>query len=713
MTNQKSNTDTCRYFAQKFDAAVQQAMESLNPIVALFTETNAYVKTSVLWHCLVDPSHDTILIKNIELDSTMIQDDQHMEIDMDAFDAIVDLRLNILRHLTAHFNSFSKQNHKAKRRQIPDDLRRELDTIQPYFAQCLRLASYFSIKLASKMHVEDGRLSKISRLTGYYFRLLLQSMEIMLGSSRDGAVEEGFGKYWSLYQSILGSDSPLTDAVCTIEAKDVTFIPIMNSVIKHLSKCRSLSIATELLETLTVFALYCNTQESIQKMVTISWTAMHSPFTLNDGGEVNTGMPWSLVEALDRLSPGSLVQNSKLRTSKNTAIRETILKSALGRSKNHEKYWFQVQSMIRQWGFLALAEDFGPICADHLHEMYMSLSSFLNTVKKESFPKPRIQKDLGSSDDEEYVPPKSRFSGPPALTLNSAVRGLDIKNHYAYFQILLDMTVASTALFKVKEGAEWVDPLNGPYRELCKVIETFGSLIALYQRRIYAFPQQVLPGILNACRSMLNVVSFQCRECIDWRSSQPALSAEQLEAETFDSAAVHFLGRVFDVFGIHVIGTLDSLCGFIETAGGLATDGTNTTSFTLAQRQKGKALRAKISKISSELEKHALSHRLALPRTVLEEEGQAEQQPIRKRRRIEIKGFLQFYESAEESEDTNQKAGLSGANATANCTPSEQQAANNEVYSSELTWDAGSSSSDEGSFGVDGDWGRESEEEPT
>jgi hypothetical protein len=690
-----------------FDNAVHMATEALPPILASFSMTDQYTRTKILCLCLVDPSHDDLIIANIE--HGFSYRDGSMDMDFDAFAAIVDLRLNILRHLTAHFSRFSKRNWRTKPMLAHDAVRQELDRIQPLFAQCLRLASYLSIKLSSlsQTSVCSARLSKVSTMTGAYFRLLLLSMEICLEGRSDDGTAIRYGRYRDLYQSVLGSENPLTDAIGTSGTRQVSFKAVMNPIVKHLSKCRDMIVATELLETLSVFALYSNTRESIQEMVGISWTALHTSFSGCDDIEHISGMPWAFVEALNRLVPGVLLESSKLRTWKETAVRETVLKSALRRSKTVEKNASQLHDMIRHWGFLALSEKFSPICADHLHELYLNLQVLLSSLKEVQPPKPIVQKDDGSSDDDEYIPPKPRLSVVRPPLAESTVPGLGFKNYCAYFHILLDMTVASTALFTVNDGPDWVDPLNGPYRELCKVLETFGSLIALYQKRIYTFPPQTLSAVLNACRSMLNVVAYQCSECIDWRSSQPSPTLDQLEADTFDPASLQYLGRVFDVFGVHVVGTLDSLCDFVELAAGSTSAPTFGVAFAPGHKQKIKALRAKTSKVSTELEKYASAHQLPSPRKVLAESETG--QPARKRRRIEIKGFLQFEESAEESEDTNQIPAFSNF-VPINRTAIEQRASSNDVYSSELTWDAGSSDDDD-SFGADGDWGRESEEE--
>ena len=682
---------------------MQLAIEKLPPITSSFISTDEYVGTKILWHCLADPSNDSLIIKKMEQELT--SSNESTEMDFASFDGIIELRLNIMRHLTAHFSCFSKRNLNMKPRHPPDSVRQELEMIQPIFAQSLRLASYLSMILSSHVYtgVHAGRLSRIATLTGSYFRLLLLVMEINLEGCSDDAIETCYCRYRSLYQSIMGSEQPLTDAIGTVVGRQESFNSVKNSLVKHLSKCRNMLIATEFLETLSVFALYSNTRESIQEMVGISWVALHSQFPSGDEPGCSISMPRAFLEALRRLSPAVFIENSKLRALKDTAVRETILKSALRRPKPFDESFFQLRCMVRHWGFLALAEKFCPICADHLHELYMTLQSFFSSVKELHHEKHKVRKDGGSSDDDEYIPPKPKQSVVRLALPEATGFGLGLKNYCTYFQILLDMTVSSSALFAINDGPDWVDPLNGPYRELCKIIETFGSLVDVYRKRIYAFPPQFLSAVLNACRSMLNVVAFQCTECIKWRSSQPAPTADQIEARTFDAAAVQYLGRIFDLFGVHVIGTLDSLCSFFIES----TNGSERVTLAPGHQQKVKALRVKTSKISLELEKYAAAHQLPSPRKAVAESENG--QPSRKRRRIEIKGFLQFEESAEESEDTYQRAALSTA-VQVNRSVTEHRASNNDLYSSELTWDASTSDQDD-SFGADGDWGRESEEE--
>lgn len=694
---------------QDLDLAIHNAELQLKNIVSTVTSTDCYIQTKMLWFCLVDPSHDIRLIS-----VTQSGNSPAVSATDDDYNVIIEQRLNILGHLTRYLQCFSGRNLCGKSRQKPKSLLEELSTIQPFFAQCVRLAAYLSSKSSEwDVAANDAKwIRQLLSLTAYYFRLLLLSMEISLDHQRECGTQEAsqglrsfeLGSFLKLYQCIMAAENPLTDAVVLDDSSKTTFNATLNPFLRHLLTCKDATVATELLETLSVFALYSTSQEAIVEMVRVTWTALHSTFPSIELVS-KSAVPYAFVEALRRLCPGAL-DISPRRTARDTAVRETVVKSAFNKSKMLEKHYLLLHGMLRHWGFLVLSEQRVPTSADHLHQLYTNINGFLSEVKDFiSFPKQSVPKFNDDSDqDDEYLPPKTARIATPLLP-ESTIPGLDARNYFAYFQILLDMTVSSCALFRINEGPHWTDPLNGPYRELCKLVETFGSLVNLYRKRIYVFPQHALTSVLNACRSMLNVVTYQSTQCIEWRSSQPALTADQVETDAFDPASLQYLRRVFDVFGVHAVGTLTTLCDTVDTFTSSSTDSTSGKLFGSAQKQRVKALRMKINKVSSDLLKFTDAHKLPAPRLSTTDDEAGE--PARKRRRIEIKGFLQFEESAEESEDTNQVRPLTIARALHT---SEDGVPNDEgkTLSSDLTWDDGSS---EDSFGADGDWGRESEEE--
>lgn len=626
-----------------------------------------------------------------------------------SYDTIIELRLNILEHLNGHLQRFSGRCRTVPPTNLPHSLVRELARIQPFFAQCLRLAAFLSSKVTrlEESCFDTKRRKQISTLTAAYFRLLLLTMELSLDRKPDADGGEGkllsLVEFLGLYRCIMGAERPLTDAIVADEQNTISIASslklTMNSILRHLTRCTDLAIAMELVEMLSILALRSKVDDAVAEMVHTSWTALHSIFSCVESAST-AHVSFAFTEALRLLCP-RVLQESSWRTKSDTAVRETVVKLAFSKTKVLEKHSFLLQSMLRHWGFLALAERASPLSADHLHQLYTNLHNFLSTVDETSLPRHRVSKIEDHSDDGEYLPPKYTTTPKPALP-EPSVACIDSKNFCAYFHVLLDMTVASCALFTVNDGGDWTDPLNGPYRELCKMVETFGSLVTLYRKRIHVFPQTALPPVLNACRSMLNAVSYQSTQCTEWRSSQPTLAVGQIGTAAFDPASVVFVSRLFDAFGLHVIGTLEILCTSIETLSNSSLDAYDSALFGPAQKQKVKALRLKSNNTYTELEKLADAHKLPPPRQSLED---AEDEPERKRRRIEVKGFLQFEESAEESEDSNVFRAASGQQPSAAAPRDEAK-----TLSSDLTWDGDEDSSD-GSFGVDGNWCRESDEE--
>ena len=677
------------------------------------------MKSAVLWYCLVDPSHDSCLIKKIESE-VMSSNAPSTEFE-DHYDVILGFRLGILQHLTSHLQRFSGRSRSGSAMTPPHVLLKELARMQPFFAQCLRLATFLLSKLPEVLgaDLDTIRAKRLALLTAAYFRLLLVSMEICLDIQRDGSLETnqhnthllGPGQFFVLYRSIMGAERPLTDAITMADDvvhNPVSFKSVLQSFRRYLTKCRDTTVVTEMLETLSVLALHSNEDEAVIEMVRISWTAFHSKF-LDDGATSGPVIPFALTEALNRFSPGAML-NSNPTTIKDAAIRETLLKSAFCNTKVQENQSFLVQGMLRHWGFLVLSEHLYQSSADHLHQLFASLQSFLGEAHESIGPKQRIQKDENrSGDDDEYLPPKrSRSIKPTTVLPEPVIPGLNQCSYFAYFQTLLDITVSSCALFRIKDDGDWIDSMNGPYTPLSNLVETFGSLVDLFRQRMHIFPRQCFASVLNACRSMLNVALAQSTQCIEWRSSQPVLAVEKIEVKAFDPASVQNLGNVFDAFGIYVVGTLDALCGSIESMGISTADPANGIVPGLSQKQKVKALRLKVNKVCSYLQKSAAEHNLPTPRQSLQEVTNG--QPTRKRRRIEIWGFHNFESSPEDSVDTKNIPGPSNFHANARKRALAQPSLTDEAISSELTWEEGSSE-DDGSFGADGDWGRQSEEE--
>eukprot|EP00429_Kryptoperidinium_foliaceum_P012611 CAMPEP_0176031836 /NCGR_PEP_ID=MMETSP0120_2-20121206/15703_1 /TAXON_ID=160619 /ORGANISM="Kryptoperidinium foliaceum, Strain CCMP 1326" /LENGTH=212 /DNA_ID=CAMNT_0017365139 /DNA_START=300 /DNA_END=938 /DNA_ORIENTATION=- len=208
---------------------------------------------------------------------------------------------------------------------------------------------------------------------------------------------------------------------------------------------------------------------------------------------------------------------------------------------------------------------------------------------------------------------------------------------------------------------------------------------------------------------MLNVATFISTKCAQWRSSQPALSPEQREAEEFDPASVHFLSILFDALGTQVIGNLNILCDMIESIAETTSDVmVESVPFGPGHGQKSKSLRAKIGRISAELNKQAQAHNLTIEMGWAPDNDIGEYQESRiSRRKVEIKRFLAHDEDESDQLETSTGSG-----------DIEHRDAGR-IFDSTLplsfnlgdSGDDDEGSSEDNSFGADGDWGRDSEEE--
>jgi hypothetical protein len=571
-------------------------------------------------------------------------------------------------------------------------------------------------------------------LTAAYFRLLFVAMVVILelhadvGEKDDASGVEvaqakvlvKYSDFFGLYKSILGAEKPLTDAIQVDTHDDQLprndFKMIRIAFLAHLRICNDAAIGTQLLETLSVFSIHSENDISLSEMIDLSWRGLHSDFS---GGEAmrNFRAPFAFLAALRRRVSSSLFTSAQMNTVERS-VHETIVKVAFSKSKSYEKHFFLIHGMLRHWGLLALSE--GKQFAsfdDHLHQLLTNLKSFLGEVHGPLVAKLQFRKDDGTSDeDDEYIPPQHKRDFKPVLP-TSSVPGLSANSFPIYFHVLLHMTVAAFSICSITGGGNGIDPAvlknRGPFVQLENRVEMFGSLIELYKDRVQIFPRQVLATVVNASRSILTLTVYQVQRCIEWRNSHPTLSREEIEAGAFDVASIRFLKSLLDAFGIHVVGNLTSLCDCIE----LPSNNEDGAHFGSGQKQKIKSLRLKIDRVFSELGKTAMAHKLAQPQLDMEAK-EADEQPAKKRRRIETKGFLQFEDSTEESDQLNR--GGEGVNDVERPSESAPFADNRRLarpdvetqkISSELSSDEFSNSDSSESFGVSGDWGQESDDD--
>lgn len=690
--------------------------------MSFFKTSDEYIRFKALWFSLVDSKHDEIIITALQ-DRTLMVMSTPRDTQAD-LECIFNLRSGTIGHIVDCLQRAMDQRSNTGNSRVPVAVENELAQIRPYFAQCLRLAAHMSLKLSSleKSQYDSRLIARLTSLTSDYFRLLALTMQVILGLSSE--LSMNYSDFLSLFQSILEADKPLTDAI-TLDgakidnAKEETStgkLAIFNSVLRHLRLCKDAKIAAELLECVSIFALSSDDEASLAEVLQISWAALHTQFASTQWTSAVI-LPQSFVEAIKILSPLSLHRSGNM-SERATIIHETVVKVALSKSKNMEEHLFLLWGLLRHWGFLVLIGGASSVLVDHLYQLIMHLSEFLNDMKESEVQ--RVKGD--TSEEEEDLPRDCTVQQSVHVYHQATIPCLDSKSFAVYCEIILDMIVAATALFEAQEGAEWVDVSFGPFKNLCSLAENFGLMISLYETRIQAFPSAMISSVSHTCAQMLNAVSYQAIQCAEWRSSQPAPTPEDIASNTFDPASVRFIHEMLDSFESHVAGRLVSLCDKIDsvTSKDSRKHDQKIPSFGRIQKRKTRTLRQKIEKARSNFESLAVAHKLPGPRekvaAVRVDEGAEQSQPSRKRRRVEIKSLLQLEDTltlgSQKLEDIGLPVHRRKAASQQKWKPKIQHLAHEQVAasgddSSEGSWEEGSffmDESSEDSFEVSGNW---------
>lgn len=659
-----------------------------------------FVSTGSLWICLADPSHDAVIINSVQFQSPSMEVDG-IPIQSD-LELVLNFRLKILEHLYQKLISKTpNMENSGDPCELELPMAEELSKIRPFFAQSLRLASHLSLSLPGKQGSE--RHTKISQLTAAYFRVLMLTLVLCVeGENSDGGKSSenvGYAELSNLYRDILGADEPLTATVVDYKesGNEGDFGSLQKSFLAHLQICEDASIATALVETLSVLAVHSEDRKALTEMAHLNWAFLHSNFSVLNSLSVDVP-PFCFSQAIRRIMPKSKF-SAKCRSRREIAIQETVLKAAINKSKVHREDALIVQGMVRHWGILALVGEPASLFVDHLHQLHTNLATFLANVDQTRIPTGRthVLDDIGT-DDAEYLPPIAKVQEQKPDLPESNVPGLHSLSFPLYLQLLLDLTVGAAAVFSVSGNDDTIDRKNGPFVQLENLAETFGCLVEIYRTRVHIFPPKILPSVLNSCRSMLNVISFQCALCVEWRSSQRVPTTDQLKAESFDPSSVHYLQEMLDNLEYHVLNNVSLLCDSVDLHTTTGHDSSGRL-FGPTQKQKVNAVRVKTRSISVELENYAIAH--TLPRDGVSAASRKENRILRRKRQtIEITGLVQYSkgDSKRAWETPLHARKIVGDKAGGTTVRSK-------IVSSEPSWDNSEESrSSDSSFGVSGDW---------
>jgi hypothetical protein len=152
---------------QQLQADIDIASEQLQVIVPSFTDTVDFIPSEILWICLVDPTHDAVIIKAIDKEP-----DASSGMEMDYLHIVVDVKLNIIKHLTAQIRRLSILDSGGTTAASQFE-KSELTGLRPQLAQCLRLCSYLSLRLPRLRESDENAVSVFLCGVLYtWFRLL-------------------------------------------------------------------------------------------------------------------------------------------------------------------------------------------------------------------------------------------------------------------------------------------------------------------------------------------------------------------------------------------------------------------------------------------------------------------------------------------------------------------------------------------------------------
>lgn len=625
---------------------ITEALLQLKEISSSYCKTSKFIQSKLLWDIVAESSYDAVLVDMIQRD---ISGTAPLSTATSAFQMnyVIKMKMSAMNHLSSHLLHLTEIKRRRLPVFIPNDEIEYESTLRPRIARCLRLCSFLSLNLGKVKEKQDVPThDSLLTLTAAYFRLLSRVLILIIGvplaDSKDHERQtrdvRNLVDLSNMFTSILKSQQPLEEAI-SYYSKSTDFSLLQQSITAHLERCYNASIAHELVETMTVFAIHLGSQTT-EEMTDESWKSFDSKFSsLEVAG--NLSAPYSLVEAAQEIKASSGYLSTEAheieRSFKDPVEKlEGVIKSPAGKTS------FLTHAMIRHWGLLALSSRNSPAFDDYFSQLLSNIQAFLSETQgppndDSSYD---TNKEETSDEDGDYLPPQRRKRHLMQSFPQSQTRGLDSTSFSTYFETLLRMAVAASSIFSVGEESSNIDGSH-PFDRFENHVELFGSLITLYEEKLDIFPQKTIITVVSASKDMLNACSVQLNECIDWRNAQPVVLVHDVKAGKFDAASIEYLKELFDLVGRHVLGRLQTFCAVIHSL--------KHTKKRLEYKQRVKSLENKTLKFEGILQKLYVAHNITATdfRSKSESNGGT---PLRKRRRTNEKDSLEM-EEASQGED--------------------------------------------------------------
>ena len=521
-----------------------------------------------LWICLTDSSHDILITSAVK--------------NLKSFDAkehvsrILQLRLDLIMHLaTANTNPISPL----------DDTKPVLEESAPSFrrnvARCVRITSFLLLNFPStiKTITSTELIVRFTNLITEYLRLvrgiLTSAIDVDKNTERN---KSDFFYILGLYLSMIGYKNSLNNSgkgrffLNSFSVKD--FDVLVSSLQEHIGDHHT-PITSQILETLSVFAVRSSSSSILQRLIDVHWSAtFRSKYTNETKHNDITVSPYILTELLKTQS--CFNPHGYINTTDEESLSHHVIAKLMKhrRLKTIERHQYLIHSMCRHWGLLAYSQKKMSLITKFLNILLGKLLEYLRytddcLAEQKVIAKENEQRyDDSSSDDGEYLPPStnSSLTYKPSIPTFSDFYCLTSHSYPVFFDTLLRITVSSIALISIPEEMSYLKEHSDtscsshPVYELERITAVFASLVKLYKDKFHIFPKCLLSSIVITLKCMLDVSVTKSQEYIEWRNCQPVLLADQVNNMGFDLASTTFLKNLLDIFGLHVVGTLRRFC---------------------------------------------------------------------------------------------------------------------------------------------------------
>jgi hypothetical protein len=538
----------------------------------------------------------------------------------------------------------------------------------------------------------------VVRLATSYLQLLIAVMTKLAESrsSESMIATEGVALTYNgcmeLFRSVLEkghSNDDTIEAQSHVSAKDSDSSlveTICDRILKRLGTADDAFVANRLLEILSILALNEKTRFT-ERLNQASWSSVHTIYAKATTGRFEVELPYAFRLQTHRFRSQAASKELQLLQ---RALDATILKSASDAALGDMDFMLFRHGLMRHWGLLTHSTLTLSQLESHLSRLVSELGSFLENLERTV--DNNCEDEKKDSDDLQLKESRPRVSSIPGLTAATFVD---------FFELLLHMTVGATAVAPSATKMASAKEECGAYYHLDNMVRLFSSLIDIYQKRILVFPRKATSKISHACRNMLSVSVSQLHRCVDWRNSQPLLSREQRDANSYDAGAMKHFQRLLDSVAANTAGRILSLCEFWQSKEGASQYVSKSTTLSYAAEKAARTMKTVAS-----------AHNLTPP--VFDLGDGDEEEKEKEVSRSDTKGFHQMDGNAVRRKRRRIAPDLLLEDDDVDMPrASSEQRRIEEEQDDRDAWDVESSDPDEasGSFGVAGDWGEDSDDE--